>query len=106
MENWQYDIQGQVIPKEETKPTIFKDSNSKYLESECNPSGSGGNWIQASAPSIVDVSRYDPKSYGVVMDPFNSAIAANAAALKDMGVIVNPVSETAPISILNVAPAR
>lgn len=100
-----YDIQGQIgnasMGKDGSNdsndssnvPTGYFAGQNLY-DSYQDPAGSGSNTIPATAPSLQD-----PVVPGVpltpaqkadlipVQDPMTSAVQANAAALKDMGVI-------------------
>src|SRR5689334_8632437 len=122
----QYDIQGQVTTKGQVTPLQSeRDAEDDYgryaaFGKEESPAGEGPNLIPSTAPGTQD-----PQIFGqpltddqrtafapqgnVIKDQLNSAIDANAAGLKSMGVITESQADVNDkqfgVGVLGAAPS-
>jgi len=130
MSNIQYDIQGQITTKD--KVTALQDVNDyikgnspddrlgRYAAFVDNPAGGGSNLIPATSPGLEDPhvpgqpmsdaqkTNLAPQGH-VAQDPWNSAIDANAAGLKSMGVVTESQADVDAsqlgVGVLGTAPS-
>ena len=83
-----HDIQGEIIPKDQATQfePITRDTHASVQD---DPIGTGSETIPVTSPGLdyPDLPTTGLRDSGDIVDPLKSAVDANAAGLKEMGMI-------------------